>query len=342
MEKRQKLRKEKDNLIIYHYACDKLENRPNIEIGSITVWDSKNKKKTLFSRTSQSEKAMLAKFWKFIKSKYKEGYYFLGWNTKKEYYGFKALKERYYSISKNKVRDIPSSKEFDLDEVIKEEYPIIGDVSLKNLAIWNGNSKKGFIEGLKEIELLKKREFGKLDISINKKVSFIKTILRNYLEGILIVKPVKKNLVDRILDRGQKLKPFSDFLKHLQGFLVIGFFIFIFLIAIIKQIDPFKPSEIKEIEQIAIDCFVERSKEQDRFMDDLIAVQAKKVANDYIVKLKAINLRKFDGSKVYPREYCLLVGVTENKTCSGGTLISKDCKKSPLENIPEIKINLFP
>lgn len=341
MKNRQKLNKEKDNLIIYHYACDNIENRP-IEIASITVWDNNLKKKSLFSRTNQSEKSMLSKFWKFIDSKYKKGYYFLGWNTKKDYYGFKAVKERYYHLSKKRVLNIPYTKEFDLDELIKEEYPIIGNTGLKNLALWNGDYENGYINGLDEIKLLKKCQFGRLDLSTNKKVGFIKTILKAYLEDRVLIKPKKEktNIIEKILNIGPKLKPFTDFFSSLKGLLLIALVIILIVVATITQSGFFKSKEVKEIEALAKECFMDRQKEQSCFMDDLKVIQTKELSNEYIVKLKSINLICPD-KDTYPREYCLLIGVTENKTCSPGTMISKDCKKSPLENIPEIKLQLF-
>jgi len=150
-----------------------------------------------------------------------------------------------------------------------------------------------------------------------------------------------EKFIDKILDKGERLKPITEFLKSLKGVMIIILILIISTIPILYSIGVFKSIENKEVEKIALTCFDERNKDQDRFYEDLQAIQIKKILNKYIVKLKTINLVKTDGSKKYPREYCVLIYLDENKDCMAGTYKAQDCKKSPFDFLPELKLVLF-
>lgn len=180
----QKLTSNRDRLLIVHFSCDELTKKYP-QISSISTYDIKNSTYTTFSRKNDSETdelRMLGEFFQYLNTKINEKYILLGWYWADKF-GIKVLLNRYNQLSRKRsiIRKITY---FDLLKILTKEFPDFFG-GLKSIAKFNDLNIAGFIDGDKEISLLKQQKYNELSQSSKAKVMVIYNVLEKYLNKTL-------------------------------------------------------------------------------------------------------------------------------------------------------------
>lgn len=202
------LKKIKDRIIVIHYSSSRIDERP-IKISSISIYDSAEEVIKTFSRkdkSTENEIRMLNDFFEFLTKKYREDFYFLGWNNKSSQYGLQVLQDRYRELTNKKlILEISYDRVYDLDRLIKDSYPkFLGGLHL--LAVSNQLNLEYFELGVKELDSFEKGQFKKLDFSTSTKVKIIYKLFEIYLNDKLVINiKADRNEID------ETIKDFRNF-----------------------------------------------------------------------------------------------------------------------------------
>lgn len=182
----QKLTSNLDRLLIVHFSCEELTKKYP-QISSISTYDSKKSTYTTFSRKNNSktdELRMLEEFFQYLNTKINEKYILLGWYWGDKF-GISVLVNRHNQLSRKRLT-IRKITYFDLIKILTKETPRFFG-GLKGIAKFNGLDTSDFIDGDKEIDLLKEQKYDRLSQSSKAKVIVIYGLLEKYLNKTLKV-----------------------------------------------------------------------------------------------------------------------------------------------------------
>lgn len=187
----------KDKALTIHYACGSFYESQcrivsiaikNLESGQIQnfsiskIADEKQKNLNDIDEKKDYddlEIEMLKRYFNYIENR--PSFNFIHWNMRNAKYGFKALEDRFETLTKSKAYKIPDDKKFDLaNELVLlygeaysehgENGRLISLIKLNNLTFKDG------LSGIKEIEAFKNKRYKEVDFSTIAKVDCIQSI----------------------------------------------------------------------------------------------------------------------------------------------------------------------
>ncbi len=201
LKKIDELKEGKSKTLIIHYSCESFFNLKGRtpRVTSIVVKNRDNntsisfsihlmaqiKKKDTTSLSDEDfdyvEREMLKSFYEYLKDHLL--YKWVHWNMRDANYGFEAIANR-YKILKGNPKQITDQFKYDLPNILefihtdkfeKHKEPFKG--RLLNLCIRNDISIRDALKGEDEANAFEARDFLKLQMSTNRKVEMINTIL---------------------------------------------------------------------------------------------------------------------------------------------------------------------
>lgn len=202
------------NVVVVHYSCQSLYDRPDGEsprITSIAVRNAATSQTTSFSihqvaereknfsiadlsvNCDQLERKMLKEFYEYAKEH--QHCIWVHWNMRDINYGFPALAHRCRVLG-GKPFEFPESQLFDLARFLVDFYGVdyIGHPRLVCLVRKNSITDRNFLTGEEEAKAFDDGEYVKLHQSTLRKVDVLVDILERAAQGILKTNARRKEI----------------------------------------------------------------------------------------------------------------------------------------------------
>ena len=193
-----------ENVLIVHYSCESLADKPDgssARVTSIAVQNLKTRMTASFSihhlaerhrvtpdelegKLDDLEKELLTEFYDFVGRN--EGRKWAHWNMRDTTYGFPALEHRFRVLG-GEPKSIPTERLFDIGRLMPARYgsKYIGHPRLEKIIELNGITSLDLLPGAEEATAFAEREFVRLHKSTLRKVSCIGTIVDHAAGGKL-------------------------------------------------------------------------------------------------------------------------------------------------------------
>jgi hypothetical protein len=184
------LRKDRDRILIIHYASTSIFTQP-VVITQISVRDYSSGQTQSFGHDSfDSEKGILRAFADFMAKK--PGYLVVGWNFHGKTYGIQMMEERWKANHFETPFPVEPDQVVDIDDVLASKYGwayAVGPNRLKRLAEANRIVLLNFVEGGMEPDLFAQEKYRELLLSTERKVAVVADLLTAAFDGTFRVLP---------------------------------------------------------------------------------------------------------------------------------------------------------
>ena len=131
------------------------------------------------------EKALLERFYGFLRDRREK--YWVHWNMRNLTFGFEHLEHRYRSLCRSEPPSVPVEVRLNLNDILIDRYgaDYASAPRMKTLMLLNGELDVRFLEGAKEAEAFKNKEFIRMHSSTISKVEFFRHAISLAIRGKL-------------------------------------------------------------------------------------------------------------------------------------------------------------